>query len=294
MLPIPAVNKKQIKSLTGTFMKLSVVIPAHNEEQNIGPCLHELVTVLTGERGMPHELIVVDDNSTDRTADVVRTFQQQHPQIRLVRRQPPGGFGRAIRSGLTAVQGDVVVIYMADLSDDPADVVKYYQEILKGWDCVYGSRFMTGSHVEHYPPVKLWVNRIVNTVVRWLFWTRYNDLTNAFKAYRTEVIRACEPYTACHFNITLEMSLGALNRDYKIVQVPISWSGRKWGSSHLRLREMGRRYLATLLMTYGERLLIRDDLLAEQHGSHTLAYEPSLNIPTTSGPDSPLQEPASE
>lgn len=262
-------------------MKLSLVIPAHNEQENIGPCLTELTRVLGTEHGIPHEIIVVDDNSSDRTADVVREFQATFPQIRLVRRQPPGGFGRAIRSGLSAVQGDVVVIYMADLSDDPQDVVMYYRKIMDGYDCVYGSRFIRGSHVEQYPKVKLIVNRLVNTAIRWLFWTKFNDLTNAFKAYRTEVIRACGPFTACHFNITLEMSLGALNRDYRIVQVPISWYGRKWGASKLRLKEMGRRYLATLLMTYGQRLLIRDDLVAEQHGSRELSYEPPLELVTS-------------
>ncbi|MDX1968301.1 MAG: glycosyltransferase family 2 protein [Planctomycetaceae bacterium] len=260
-------------------MKLSVVIPAYNEQENIGPCLQELTAVLNGPEPIPHEIIVVDDNSRDGTADVVRAFQQAHPQVRLVRRQPPGGFGRAIRAGLAAVQGDVVVVYMADLSDDPQDVVLYYRKICEGYDCVYGSRFVRGSRVEQYPWFKLFVNRIVNTGIRWLFWTRFNDLTNAFKAYRTEVIRACGPYTACHFNITLEMSLGALNRDYRIIQVPISWYGRKWGSTNLRLKEMGRRYLATLLMTYGQRLLIRDDLVAEKHGSQQVTCEPPINEP---------------
>lgn len=264
-------------------MKLSVVIPAYNEQENIGPCLRELTAVLNGPEPIPHEIIVVDDNSRDGTADVVRAFQQAHPQIRLVRRQPPGGFGRAIRAGLAAVQGDVVVVYMADLSDDPQDVVLYYRKICEGYDCVYGSRFVRGSRVEQYPWFKLFVNRIVNTGIRWLFWTRFNDLTNAFKAYRTEVIRACGPYTACHFNITLEMSLGALNRDYRIIQVPISWYGRKWGSTNLRLKEMGRRYLATLLMTYGQRLLIRDDLVAEQHGSQQVTCEPPIGEPPSEG-----------
>jgi dolichol-phosphate mannosyltransferase len=257
-------------------MKLSFVIPAHNEQENIGPCLDELLDTFERTHPTPHEIIVVDDNSRDRTAEVVREYQRRHPQIRLVRRQLPAGFGRAIRAGLAAVQGAVVIIYMADLSDSPADALRYYQEIVAGCDCVYGSRFLRGSRVEHYPWLKLWVNRLVNTGIRWLFWTEFNDLTNAFKAYRTEVIHACGPYSACHFNITLEMSLGALNRDYRIRQIPISWYGRQWGSSKLRLREMGRRYLATLLMTYGERLLIRDDLVAEQHGSQLMTIEPPL------------------
>lgn len=224
---------------------------------------------------------MADGNSRDETAAVVRELQAAHPQIRLVRYQLPAGFGRAIRTGLAQVQGDVIVIYMADLSDDPQDALAYYRKIEEGYDCVFGSRFLRGSRVELYPAHKLYVNRLANTAIRWLFWSKYNDFTNAFKAYRTSVIRACGPYTACLFNITVEMSQGALNRDYRIARIPIAWYGRKWGSSKLKLREMGRRYLVTLLMVYGQRLLIRDNLVAEQHGSQEVSCEPPLPLPAS-------------
>lgn len=248
-------------------MKLSIVIPAHNEEQNIRRCLEELQQVVWEEHAIDHEIIVVNDNSTDATADVVRTLAERWDHIRLVERPAPGGFGRAIRSGLEAVRGDVVVICMADLSDDPHDVVAYYRKIDEGYDCVFGSRFVEGSQVENYPPVKLVVNRIVNTCIRWTFGTRFNDLTNAFKAYRTSVLQDCGPFKASHFNITLELSLSALIRDYQIAQIPIRWQGRTWGASNLRLREMGRRYLCTVLMFFFQRFLIRDDVMAEKLAS---------------------------
>lgn len=246
-------------------MNLSVIIPAYNEEQNIGKCLEELRRVLRDKYHLPHEIIVVNDNSTDGTEAVVREVMRCDPAVRLVNRRPPSGFGRALRDGIEAVNGDMVVIYMADLSDDPEDVVTYYRKINnEGYDCVFGSRFVTGSRIENYPRLKLFVNRIVNTCVKWLFWTRYNDLTNAFKAYRTDVVRDCGPYRCSHFNITLEMSLSALIRRYNIAQVPIHWYGRTWGSSNLKLREMGRRYLSTLLMMFFQRMLVADDLLAER------------------------------
>jgi dolichol-phosphate mannosyltransferase len=259
-------------------MKLSIIIPAYNEAENIGPCLKELQQVVGAENGIPYEIIVVDDNSSDATAEVVGAMIERDPLVRLVRRQPPGGFGRAIRSGLEAVTGDVVVICMADLSDDPRDVVAYYRKISEGFDCVFGSRFIKGSRVEQYPWVKLVVNRIVNTCIKWMFWTRFNDMTNAFKAYRTSVIRECGPHEASHFNITLELSLSALIRRYNIAQIPISWSGRQWGASNLKLREMGRRYLSTLLMMFFQRLLISDDLLAERlaHGRNSQCRQESF------------------
>jgi dolichol-phosphate mannosyltransferase len=251
-------------------MKLSIVIPAFNEEQNIGKCLEELRRVLRDRYEIPYEAIVVNDNSRDGTEKVVQEEMKQDPAIRLVNRTLPGGFGRAVRSGLDAVKGDVVVIYMADLSDDPEDVVAYYRKISEGYDCVFGSRFIKGSRVVNYPKLKLVINRIVNKCVQYMFWTPFNDLTNAFKAYRTSVIQTCGPYRASHFNITLEMSLSALIRQYHVAEIPIKWEGRHWGSSNLKLRQMGRRYLSTLLMMFFQRILVADDLMAERLSHHSV------------------------
>jgi dolichol-phosphate mannosyltransferase len=248
--------------------KLSIVIPAYNEEKNIAKCINELQAVLREKYEIPYEIIIVNDNSKDDTESVVRAEMAMDAAIRIVNRTPPGGFGRAVRSGMEVVKGDIVVVYMADLSDSPEDVVAYYRKIREGYDCVFGSRFIRGSEVQNYPPVKLFVNRIVNRCIQFMFWTKFNDLTNAFKAYRTPVIRDCGPYRACHFNLTLEMSLGALIRNYSIAQIPIQWCGRTWGSSNLKLSEMGRRYLSTLLVMFFQRYLIADDLLADRLASN--------------------------
>jgi dolichol-phosphate mannosyltransferase len=248
--------------------KLSIVIPAYNEGRNIVKCINELRATLREKHEIPYEIIVVNDNSTDDTAELVRSEMAMDAAIRIVNRTPPGGFGRAVRSGMEAVTGDVVVVYMADLSDSPEDVVAYYGKIREGYDCVFGSRFVKGSDVQNYPRFKLVVNRIVNRCLQLMFWTRFNDLTNAFKAYRTAVVRDCVPYRACHFNLTLEMSLGALIREYHIAQIPIRWYGRTWGTSNLKLRDEGRRYLSTLLMMFFQRYLIADDLLAERLASN--------------------------
>ncbi len=256
-------------------LQLSVVIPALNEERNLPSTLSSLRRTLD-EAGIPFELIVVNDCSTDRTADVIREWMERDSRVRGVFRSPPAGFGRSVREGVELVRGDVVIVYMADGSDDPRDAVACYRKIEEGYDCVYGSRFMKGSHVEHYPPVKLVVNRLVNKTIQLLFWCPFNDLTNAFKAYRTHVIRDCGPYRACHFNITIEMSLGALIRRYQIAQIPISWTGRTWGSSNLDLRDMGRRYLSTLLKVMAERFLIEDDLIADRVARQAF-YEDQLS-----------------
>lgn len=245
----------------------SFVIPAYNEEKNIPQTVAEVQETMR-EQGIPYEIIVVNDNSTDRTPEIVRELMAGDDRVKLVERTPPGGFGRAIRSGLDAVTGDVVIIYMADASDDPADAVRCYRKIEEGYDCVFGSRFRKGSRVSKYPPFKLLVNRVVNRCIQAMFFCKFNDLTNAFKVYRTEVVRECGPYRASHFNITIEMSLSALTHRYNVAEIPIAWEGRTWGSSNLRLSQMGRRYLAILLKAFSERLLISDDILAER-----LAYQ---------------------
>lgn len=244
-------------------LRLSIVIPAYNEEQNLPRTLAELSAALRSE-SIPYEIVVVNDNSRDGTERVVREMMEIDADLRIVNRRPPGGFGRAIRTGLDAVTGDVVCVVMADASDHPADVVACYRKICEGYDCVFGSRFVKGSKVVDYPRGKLVVNRVVNKLMQWMFRCPFNDLTNAFKAYRTSVVRESGPFHSCHFNITIEMSLSALVRKYNIAQIPISWTGRTWGSSNLRLREMGRRYLATLLRVYGDKLLLSDDILAER------------------------------
>jgi dolichol-phosphate mannosyltransferase len=244
-------------------LKLSVVIPAYNEEQNIRATVEEIQPTLR-EEGIPYELILVNDCSRDKTPEVIAEMMREDPAIVTVDRTPPGGFGRAVRSGLEVLTGDVVAIYMADQSDDPADLVACYRKIEQGYDCVFGSRFIRGAKVTKYPPFKLVANRIVNTMIQWMFWCHFNDLTNAFKVYRTEVIRECGPFRASHFNITIEMSLSVLIRRYNIAQIPISWRGRTWGSSNLRISEMGRRYLNVLLKIFFERVLIEDDIMEER------------------------------
>lgn len=244
-------------------LQLSLVIPAYNEEANLARTVGDLQRVLRDE-AILYEIVIVNDNSRDGTERVARELMQGDDAVRIVHRTPPGGFGRAIRSGLDAVTGDVVIIVMADSSDHPGDVVAYYRKICEGYDCVFGSRFIKGAKVIDYPRGKLIANRIVNKLMQWMFRCQFNDLTNAFKAYRTEVVRESGPFYSCHFNITIEMSLSALIRGYAIAQIPISWTGRTWGSSNLRLREMGRRYLATLLRVYADRLLLSDDILAER------------------------------
>jgi len=113
-------------------MKLSVVIPAYNEESNLSKTVTDLQEELRAEK-IPYELILVNDNSTDSTPEIIKNLMGKDENIKTLNRQPPGGFGRAIRSGLEIITGDAVIICMADSSDDPKDVVKYYKKMEEGF-----------------------------------------------------------------------------------------------------------------------------------------------------------------
>jgi dolichol-phosphate mannosyltransferase len=235
-------------------MKVSVVVPARNERAVIGTCLDQLVQTLRGAPSLTFEILVVDDSSTDDTAAVVLDRASRSPEVRLLRRELPPGFGRAVRSGLEEATGDAVVIFMADLSDDPRDILTYCRKIEEGYDCAFGSRFIEGSALVEYPKAKLFLNRIVSRSLGFMFSTELNDLTNAFKAYRASVVENCRPLRANGFDVSIELSLGALAQGSSIAQVPIGWRGRQEGRSKLSLLSSGGPFLYTLLRMWLRRL----------------------------------------
>jgi dolichol-phosphate mannosyltransferase len=239
-------------------VKLSVVIPARNEAGNIGPTVDAIRHRLADE-SIDYEIVVVDDGSTDVTASEVQLRSAIDPLVRLVQNEGPHGFGRAVRRGLEVFEGDAVVIMMADGSDSPDDLVRYFYVLRDRAECAFGSRFLPGSRVVNYPRVKLVINRLANLFVRLLFGLHYNDVTNAFKAYRTTVIRGCAPLLSPHFNLTVELPLKAIVRGYSYEVIPISWRQREVGVSSLRLKEMGSRYLFIVLYVWLERVLTRGD-----------------------------------
>jgi dolichol-phosphate mannosyltransferase len=242
----------------GSGMKLSVVMPARGEEDSVGETVESVVQALAAEQ-IDYEVIVVDDHSTDRTASVVDRISAENPRVRCIRSGYDPGYGFAVRTGLDEYTGDAVVVMMADGSDHPGDLVSYYRELEEGWMCVFGSRFVHGAKVHHYPRPKLVINRLANWFIRVLFRHHYNDTTNAFKAYRREVIDAIKPLLSNHFNLTVEMPLKAIVRGHTFRVIPISWTNRAAGRSKLGIREMGSRYLFIVLYVWLEDHLSRGD-----------------------------------
>lgn len=242
---------------------LSIVIPARNEETCIVATVEHLHLELR-MHGIPHEIIVVDDASTDRTVEVLDATRRTLPEFVILKNPGPHGFGRAILQGIDHMKGDAVVIMMADESDDCRDVVRYWNLLNEGYECVFGSRFLRGGGVIDYPPFKLAINRLANLFVRMLFNFKLNDTTNAFKAYRRTAIDGCRPLISPHFNITVELPLKAITRGYSWVSVPVTWRNRRAGESKLKLKEMGSRYLFICLYILLEKWLSRGDYRKNQ------------------------------
>lgn len=237
---------------------LSIVIPARDEEGCIASTVEHLDLELH-LRGVPHEIIVVDDGSSDSTWTILQRIREKMPTLHPVKSPGPHGFGRAITRGLDAINGDAVVIMMADESDDCRDVVRYWEELNKGVDCVFGSRFIKGGGVIDYPTVKYMFNRMANFFLRVLFRHGLNDTTNAFKAYRRTVIDGVRPILSPHFNITVELPLKAIIRGYSFTTIPITWRNRRHGVAKLKIREMGSRYLFICLYVWMEKYFSRGD-----------------------------------
>ena len=240
-------------------MKLSLVIPARNEAPQIAATISGLCEALDGAGVVDFEVLVVDDGSTDETADIVKGLAGANGRIRVVQNPGPHGFGRAVRVGLEQFTGDAVVVTMADASDVPADVIEYYRVLRDRAECAFGSRWIRGARRSGYPGFKLGINRVVNTLIRLMFGLRYNDVTNAFKGYRRCVIEGCRPFVSPHFNLTIEIPLKAITRGYTYEVLPIGWRNRAKGTSSLLLKEQGSRYLFVLLSVWFEWLLVRHD-----------------------------------
>jgi dolichol-phosphate mannosyltransferase len=246
------------KPLDQPLSHLSVVIPARDEEGAVGPTVQALHDELD-RRAISHEIVVVDDGSSDGTWTVLQSLGPSIPGLRPIRNHGPNGFGRAVTLGIDHAVGDAVIVMMADGSDDCRDVIQYWEKLNEGYDAVFGSRFIPGAIVSDYPLPKLLLNRVFNLSLKLLFGFALNDTSNAFKAYRRSTLDGLRPFLAPHFNLTVELPLKTIVRGYTWIVVPISWRNRRTGIAKLKIKEMGARYMFIVMYVWLEKYFSRGD-----------------------------------
>jgi dolichol-phosphate mannosyltransferase len=240
-------------------MKLSIVVPAYNEEAVIEQTVTAFHEELKKEK-IQHEILVINDNSKDKTEKILQSLEKNIKELRHVNNNPPNGFGFAVRRGLENYSGDCVAVVMADMSDRPVDLVSYYHKMVEGnYDAVFGSRFIKGGKTIGYPKNKIFLNRLTNNIIRFLFGIKYNDTTNAFKLYKRETMEGLKPFLSHHFNLTVELPLKTIVRGYTYAVVPNYWTNRAVGQSNLKIKEMGSRYFYIILYCLIEKWLSRGD-----------------------------------
>lgn len=245
---------------------LSIMLIAHNEEQNIGRMIEGL---MQNYRQEMLELIVVDDVSTDSTAAVVESWMVREPKVRLVRKNPPCGVGRALKAGFASVSPKAE--YVLTMDSDFVESIKEVRMLIRaieedGYDGVIGSRFIKGSRLEVYPLAKKMMNRMFHFIVKALFSIRQNDLTNNFKLYKTHIFRDL-PWESNGYAMNAETGILPIICGYRIAEIPVSWVGRdsKMGKSKFRLFKSGWSYI--LVIAYAWKIL-RMKNKSENGGCH--------------------------
>ena len=219
-------------------MKLSIIIPAKDEEGDIEDTLISIHNILK-TNNVEHEILIINDHSVDSTLEILSSLEKKIKELKIINNSGKPGFGLAIRQGLENYSGDIVAIVMADGSDSPKDLINFYFKSVKNYTCVFGTRFSSGGSTKDYPVLKYIMNRFFNNLVRLIFQIKYDDITNAFKVYTKEAIEGSKPFLSNHFNLTLELPLKIIIRGYKYKIIPNSWKNRQAGVSKMRIKEMG-------------------------------------------------------
>ena len=237
-------------------MSLSIIIPCKNEEKTILGTFHKIKKKIKS-KVKKFEFILVDDFSTDNTLKILNRISKQNNNIKVIKNKIIG-LGSAINLGIKFCKNKYITIMMADLSDDPNDLIRYYSEISNNdFDAVFGSRFMKKSKVIDYPLKKLIYNRVFNLCVKFIFLSKYNDFTNAFKIYKKKTLIDLKPLVSENFNIFLELPLKTLIRKKKIKIISINWKNRKKGISKFKVNELGSKYFFTLIYCFFEKILLK-------------------------------------
>ena len=235
-------------------MSLSLLIPVYNEIEQLQFTINKLKKLKKKINKL--EVIFIDDLSTDGSNEYIKKNSKKNSYIKVFKNKKKG-LGSAIEEGIKNSKSDYICIFMCDMSDDVNDLIKYYNMIKENKkDAIFGSRFIKNSKVKNYPFFKLALNRLSNNLIRFLFFSKYNDFTNAFKIYKRSTLLSFLPIVSESFNVFLELPLKIITRKYSYSITSINWNGRRHGKSKFKIKEIGSMYVFTLLYCLLEKILL--------------------------------------
>ena len=223
----------------------SVVVPCHNEESNIPKLVNSLIRHY-GD--YIHEIVIVNDNSTDRTAQVTQEISSGEPRVKLINRRPPNGVGHALRDGYEAATGKYILTMDSDFVQILPELRDLFDAVAEGYDGAIGSRFSHESMLINYPFLKTVCNRAFHLLANLLLPLRFRDLSNNLKLYRAEILKNLS-IEQSDFAANAETGLKPLLAGYNIKEVSISWINRTtgMGQSTFRVVKVAPHYFLTLL-----------------------------------------------
>jgi len=230
-------------------MKLSIVLPAHNEEDNISDIINRIENSLD----IDYELVVVNDHSIDTTGEIVDKLSQKYKNIRLVENKLAQGFANAIKTGFHNVSGDMVILVMADLCDELSTIKIMSHKINEGYDVVCGSRYIKGGARLGGSKIKGFLSSFAGRSLYYLLRLPTHDVANAFKMYRKKVIESIN-IESKGFEISMEIPLKAYYLGFKITEVPTAWKERTKGKSSFRMLKLLPAYLKLYLWAIFKRI----------------------------------------
>ena len=231
---------------------VSFVIPCHNEETNVAPLINGLIGFY-GKYVL--EILIVDDNSTDRTAEVTEELAEKHKCVYLIKRSPPNGVGRALREGLKEAKGEFILIMDSDFQHIIPEIRDLFDVIADGADVAVGSRFSRESVLVNYAFTKILANRAFHVIANILLGRHFRDVSNNLKIFRHEVAKKLV-IESDDFAANAETGLKPILLGYRVVEVPISWVNRSidMGFSTFRIFNTGPNYWKILLRLVWRRI----------------------------------------
>ena len=256
---------------------VSVVVPCHNEEMNVRSLVCRLLELFDH---YIYEIILVNDNSNDKTGIIIDELASKDPRVKPIHRTPPNGVGRAIADGLHAATGEYVLSLDCDFQHLLPEIRDLFDGIAEGYDVAVGSRFSRHSVLLNYPFIKIVANRAFHTIARMVLIARFRDLTNNLKLMRRQVVQDLllrEP----GFAINAETGLQPVLVGYRVKEVPISWIGRSldMGVSSFRILKAGGGYWRVLYRLLLWRLLRTGPYRALRRRAR-VAGEKDVRVPT--------------